>query len=82
MYFFMVATNGLIGAANAPLGDYFLGNILEIFLEKVFKKKFKIYIFKCHYFVNICVKHLAKICHFQSFPSPFIVLLKVQMLMK
>jgi hypothetical protein len=40
MYFFTAATNGLIGATIAPLGDYFLGNILEIFLEKVFKKVF------------------------------------------
>jgi hypothetical protein len=39
MYFFVVAANGLIGAASAPLGDYFLGNIIEIFLEKVFKNK-------------------------------------------
>jgi hypothetical protein len=32
--------NKLIGAASAPLGDYFLGNILAIFLEKLFKKIF------------------------------------------
>jgi hypothetical protein len=29
----MVAANRLIGATSAPLVNYFLGNILEIFLE-------------------------------------------------
>ncbi len=30
--------NGLIGATSTPLSDCFLGNILEIFIDKVFKK--------------------------------------------
>jgi hypothetical protein len=30
----------LIGATIAPLGDYFLRNILEIFFKKIFKKIF------------------------------------------
>jgi len=32
--------NKLIQATSAPLGDCLLGNILGIFLEKVFKKVF------------------------------------------
>jgi hypothetical protein len=50
-----------------PLGGYFLGNILEIFS----KKSLKIFLFFLYYFVKVCVKTLPKICHFQSFPSPF-----------
>jgi hypothetical protein len=35
-----VGANGLIEAIGAPLGDCFLGNILKILLEKIFKKIF------------------------------------------
>jgi hypothetical protein len=77
-----MGANGLIGTIGAPLGDCFLGNILN----KIFPRKFKSLKFSLYYFVKVCVKNLPKICHFQSFPSPstslFILLLKVQMLMK
>jgi hypothetical protein len=33
-----MGVKGFKGAIGAPLGDYFLGNILKIFLEKAFKK--------------------------------------------
>jgi hypothetical protein len=56
--------SGLIRATGAPLGDCFLWNIFEIFLEK--SSKILLY-----YFVKVCVKFFPKICHFQSFPSPF-----------
>ncbi len=50
-----------------PLGDYFLGNILEIFSKEFFKKSLKIFKLFLNYFVKVCVKTLPKICHFQSF---------------
>jgi hypothetical protein len=37
----MLGANTLIAAIGAPLDDYFLGNILRIFSEKVFKKNSK-----------------------------------------
>jgi hypothetical protein len=30
--------NGLIGTTNAPLNDYFLGNIIGMFSKNIFKK--------------------------------------------
>ncbi len=53
----------LIGAIGAPLGDCFLKNILEIFLEKPFKFK-NIYLY---YFVQKFAQKMS----FQSFLSPF-----------
>jgi hypothetical protein len=36
---FSKGVNGLIGAIGAPLGDYFLGNILERFSKRKFQKR-------------------------------------------
>jgi len=68
----MVAANGLIRTTSAPLGDYFLGNILEIFSKKKFKK---IFFLKWYYFVNVCVKILAKNAIFKVFQVHLQVLL-------
>jgi hypothetical protein len=69
-----MGVNELKGAISAPLGDYFLGNILKIFLEKVFKKVFKnLKKILCIILLNLCSK-IAKKNHFQSFPNPFISL--------
>jgi hypothetical protein len=51
----------LIGATTAPLGDYFLGNIFEIFLEKIFKLKF----FFCIILLRFVLKHYEKLCSWQ-----------------
>jgi len=37
----MLGANRLMGTTNAPLDDYFLGNILGISLKKNFKKFLK-----------------------------------------
>jgi hypothetical protein len=37
----MLGANRLMGTTNAPLDDYFLGNILGISLKKVFRKFLK-----------------------------------------
>jgi hypothetical protein len=75
----MVAANGLIGTTSAPLGDYFWGNILEIFSKKVFKK---IFFFKWYYFVNVYVKILAKNVIFKVFEVHLQVFLQVLLLLK
>jgi hypothetical protein len=64
-----VGANGLIGATSTPLGDCFLGNILGKSLEKSLK-----FIFKnsLYHFIKFFVNFFPKLCHFQSFPSPFI----------
>jgi hypothetical protein len=92
----MLGPNGLIGAINAPLGDYFGRNILEIFSKSFFKKIFKFF-FKNY---NILLRFVLKIFQKKSFSkfsksiyksfyclktmvtSPFALLLKIQMLMK
>jgi hypothetical protein len=63
-----IKANKLIGATSVVLGDYFLENILGIFSKNSSKKSLQI---SLYYFVKVCVKNLPKICHFQSFPSPF-----------
>ncbi len=45
---YFIGANGLIGATSTLLIDYFLGNIIEIFLEKVFNKISK------NFFVLLC----------------------------
>jgi hypothetical protein len=37
---YFIGANGLIGTTGTLLSDYFFGNILKIFSEKVFNKKF------------------------------------------
>jgi hypothetical protein len=37
----MLGANRLMGTTNAPVDDYFLGNILGISLKKVFRKFLK-----------------------------------------
>jgi len=62
-----VGANGLIGTTGTPSGDSFLGNILGIFLVKVFKFKKKSLKFSLYYFVKGCVKKIPKICHLKIF---------------
>jgi hypothetical protein len=60
--------NGLIGAIGAPLSDFFgeySYNNLQIFEIYIYKKVLL--------FFKVFVKNLPQICHFQNFPSPFLV---------
>jgi hypothetical protein len=64
--------NRLIGAIGTLLGDYVFRSIFGIFSKKAFKKIFKNLLKKlCTILLRFVLKVLQKICHFQSFPSPF-----------
>ncbi len=57
----VLGANGLVGAIDAPLGDCFLGNILEIFSNCFSKEFLKLFLYD---FAKVCVKILLKVCHF------------------
>jgi len=65
-------SNKLIGAIGTLLADCVLRSIFGIFSKTKFKKIFKNILKKlCTILLRFVLKVLQKICHFQSFPSPF-----------
>jgi hypothetical protein len=57
---------------------FFWEIFLEYFWKKISKKSLKIFKISLYYFVEVCVKFFPKICHFQSFPSPFTSLFMIK----
>jgi hypothetical protein len=65
----------LIKAIAAHLDDYFLGNILGIVLEKIFKKSFLVFLKNCTIFLKFVLKICQKYVIFKNFQIHLQVLL-------